>query len=443
MNKVKSYAIFLLSAIMLTSIVGCSKDAEGSKDAAGATATGSASGEKIKLTVTSTFNDETGMKGMKETIKVFNETHPNVEIEFSPSPWADYAQNLKLAFNSDSGQDIVYVDDTMQQMLQGNNYLMDLTAYVKSHGWTEKVVPGAIDFNNSRTPGKYYSVPFMAAPVVVYYNKDIFNKLQLTPPKTLDELNAVMDKAKAAGLVPMENGGMSNNPKMWTLFHMLYNQVSMDDVKQFYFQKGITPAFEKGFVDSLNKINDWVKKGYYRADDASITGDAVPTYYAKGQSAMVLGGNWDIPTYEGTKIPTGAFAFPKTNANSTTHTIINPSDGGWALNAKLSPAKKQAALDFIETFMNPKVVKVWYENGATPIVNADLTGANVSDLKKEVDKATEGTQMGYYLDNAVPGLGDIVIKQLQLMSLQKSTPDQAWTQIKSEYDKLVKAAQGK
>lgn len=442
MKKMKSYSIFLLTAIMLTSTVGCGKGTTKEQPAGTAAPTAAASSGKVSLTVTSTFSDETGMKEMSETIKVFNATHPNVTINFNPSPWADYAQNLKLAFNSNSGQDIVYVDDMMQQMLQSNNYLMDISADVKSRGWIDKETPGAIDFQNARTPGKYYSIPFMTAPVVVYYNKDIFNKLQLTPPKTMDEFNTILAKVKAAGLVPMENGGMSNAPKMWSLFQMLYNQVPMDDVKRFYFHTGVTPAFEKGFVSALNQINDWGNKGYYRPDDASITGDAVPTYYAKGQSAMVLGGNWDIGTYEGTKIPTGAFAFPQFDATSTTHTIINPTDGGWALNAKLSDAKKQAALDFIDAFMNPNAIKVWYENGATPTVKADLSGATASDLKKEVDKSTEGTQMGFYLDNAVPGLGDILNKQIQLMSLHKSTPEQAWTEIKNEYDKLVKATQG-
>ncbi|MFE5321830.1 ABC transporter substrate-binding protein [Paenibacillus sp. NPDC056579] len=435
MKKLKTYSIFFLLFIMVFSIAGCTSGQDPSGDA-------DAGDGKITLTVTSSMTDEARVNIMNQTIKIFNQTHPNVRIRYNPSPWANYAQNLKLAFNSDSGQDIVYVDDTMQQMLQKNNYLMDITNDVKSRGWIDKQLSGAVDFQNARTPGRYYSIPFMTAPVTVFYNKDIFNKLNLTPPKTMDEFNTILEKVKAAGYVPMENGGLSNLPKMWSLFDILYNKVPMDDIKQFYFQKGITPAFEKGFVTALNQINDWSDKGYYRSDDASIDGAAVPQYYAKGQSVMVLAGNWDIPTYEGTKIPTGAFAFPPASANTPTHPTVNATDGGWALNAKLSDEKKQAALDFIDTFMNPDVVKLWYEGGSTPTVKADMLGAKASELKKEVDLSVQSTQMGFFLDNAVPGLGDILNKQLQLLYFHKATPEQAWTEIKSQYNKLVQASQG-
>ena len=430
-------------SVMLVSLVGCSSNnADNAGASSGASASASSGSGSITLTVTSSMTDEARVNIMNETIKIFNQTHPNVKIEYSPSPWSDYAQNLKLSFNSGAGQDIVYVDDTMQQMLQKNNYLMDITEDVKSRGWIDKELDGAIDFQNARTPGKYFSVPYMTAPVVVYYNKDIFSKLNLTPPKTMDEFNAILAKAKEAGYVPMENGGMSNTPKMWSVFHMLYNQVPMEDIRKFYFQQGITPEFEKAFVAALNQVDEWQKSGYYRKEDASIDGSAVPTYYAKGQSAMVLGGNWDIPTYEGTNVPTGAFPFPQQDANSQTHAIVNATDGGWALNAKLSDEKKQAALDFIDTFMNPDVVKLWYEGGSTPTIKADMSGAQASELKKEVDQAIQGTQMGFFLDNAVPGLGDVLNKQLQMMSFGKATPEQAWQGIKQEYEKLIAAAQG-
>ncbi|WP_433939964.1 ABC transporter substrate-binding protein [Paenibacillus lautus] len=433
--SLKKVLLFASLSVMLVSIFGCGSNGDNSTEST------SDSG-KITLTLTSSMTDEVRVNIMNETIKIFNQTHPDVNIEYSPSAWSEYAQGLKLSFNSDSGQDIVYVDDTMQQMLQKNNFLMDITDDVKSRGWMDKEVEGAIDFQNARTPGKYYSVPYATAPVVVYYNKDIFSKLNLTPPKTMDEFDTILAKVKEAGYVPMENGGMSNMPKMWSVFHLLYNQVSMDDVKQFYFQQGITPEFEKAFTAALNQVNEWERSGFYRKEDASIDGSAVPTYYAKGQSAMVLGGNWDIPNYEGTNVPTGAFPFPKQDANSEAHMIVNATDGGWALNANLNEEKKQAALDFIDTFMHPNVVELWYEGGTTPTIKSDMSSAEVSDLKKEVDQAIQGTQMGFFLDNAVPGLFDIVNKQLQLMSFQKNTPEQAWQEIKQEYEKLSAAAQG-
>jgi raffinose/stachyose/melibiose transport system substrate-binding protein len=431
--------ISLLLAVLLASLLaGCSSGG-GSSGASPSGEASSGKGGKIKLTVTSSMTDETRMKLMDETIKIFNKKRPDVEIEFSPSPWSEYAQTLKLAFSSNSGQDVVYVDDSMQQMLQKNNYLMDITEDVKSRGWIDKQLPGAVDFNNLRTPGKYYSVPFIMAPVVVYYNKDIFSKLNLTPPKTLDEFNAILAKVKAAGYVPMENGGLQNAPLLWSVFNIVYGKAPWDDVKKFYFQQGATPAFEQAFVSALTQVDDWIKKGYYRKEDASIDGASNPSNYAKGQTAMVLSGDWDLAAYKDTGVPTGVFVFPQVNPNQP-HTIVNAVDGGWALNAKLSPEKKQAAIDFIDTFMDPEVVKLWVEGGSTSTVKFDASTANVSEMQKELADQVATTKMGFFLDNAVPGLLDVMIKQTQRMQFGQATPQEVWNEIYNEYQKLIAAA---
>ena len=50
------------------------------------------------------------------------------------------------------------------------------------------------------------------APIVVYYNKDIFNELEVEIPKTVDELEEIMVKAKEAGYIPTGvPGGLSSD----------------------------------------------------------------------------------------------------------------------------------------------------------------------------------------------------------------------------------------
>ncbi|QJD86204.1 ABC transporter substrate-binding protein [Cohnella herbarum] len=438
MNIAKRY-LTLLVILAIAVLAGCG--GAGNSDSSPSKGSEGSSKEKIKLTVTSSMTDEARMKLMDETIKVFNKKRPDVEIEFSPSPWSQYAQTLKLAFSSDSGQDVVYVDDNMQQMLQKNNYLMDITDAVNSKGWVDKQLPGAVDFNNLRTPGKYYSAGFIMAPVVVYYNKNIFTELGVTPPKTMDEFNGILEKAKAAGYVPMENGGLQNSPLLWSIFNMVFGKLPMDDIKKFYFQEGATPAFEQAFIDALKQANDWIQKGYFRKEDASLDGASNSVNYAAGKTAMVVSGDWDLGGYQATNVPTGIFAFPQIDS-SLPQTIVNSVDGGWALNAKLSEEKKQAALDFIDVFMDPEVVKMWVEGGSTTTVKFDSSTASLSDMQKELNEAVKTTSMGFYLDNAVPGLLDVMIKQTQMMQFGQSSPEQVWNNINAEYQKLVKAANG-
>lgn len=432
--------VLLLS--LVASLIGCSSGSKGtdsqspatSASAAPPAASGGDPGKKITLTVTSYLNSEERIKMMDETIKIFNQKHPNITIDHK-ADGGNYEQNLKLAFSSGEGEDLVYVDDAKQQMLQKNNYLMDITEDIKSRGWSSKQISGAIEYNNLRTPDKSYSVPFLMAPVVVFYNKDIFKNLQLTPPTNMDEYNNILEKVKAAKKIPMENAGLNNFNLMWSYFSLLYGQVSKEDVDKFYYVKDTTAPLEKAMISSLTTINDWVKKGYYRKDMSSIDYNNIPTLFAKGETAMVVDGDWNLPAYKDLTFPVGVFSFPQTDAKLS-NTIVNATDGAWALNAKLTPEKKAAALDFIDNFMDPQVVKIWTEGGLTSSVKVDSSSFNLPPLRKELNEAISKTSIGFYLDSALPGFTDVVVKETQKMMLGETTPEVCWKNIKTEYEKL-------
>jgi len=430
----KKATLIVLLASLVVGVVGCGNGNTNTPSSQAPGASASAEQEKITLSVTSYLSSEERINMMEETIKIYNQSHPNVTIDYK-ADGGNYEQSLKLAFSSGEGQDIVYVDDAKQQMLQKNNYIMDITTDVKSRGWLDKQISGAIEYNNLRTPDSYYSVPFLMAPVVVFYNKTLFDELQLTPPTNIAEYNQILEKVKAANKIPMENAGLNNFNLMWSLFSLLYGQVSMEDVNKFYYLKDVTPAFEKAMVSSLNTINDWVDKDYYRKDMSSIDYNTIPTLFARGETAMIVDGDWNLPAYKDLDFPVGVFAFPNTDTQLP-NTIVNSTDGAWALNANLTPEKKTAALDFVDVFMDPKVVKIWSEGGLTSSVKVDSSNFNLPPLKMELNEALTKTNIGFYLDGALPGLTDVVVKETQKMMLGETTPEACWSIIKAEYEKL-------
>lgn len=432
----KKIALVSLLVALVAGLIGCSSGkSEGSSESESPAGTDS----KITLNITSLLNSEERIKMMDQTIAIFNKKHPNVTIVHNPDG-GNYEQSLKLAFTSGEGQDMVYVDDARQLMLQKNNYLMDITEDVKSRGWLDKQISGAIEYNNLRTPGKYYSVPFLMAPVVVFYNKKIFEELQLAPPATVEAFNATLEKIKAGGKIPMENAGLNNYNIMWSLFSLLYGQVDMGEVNKFYYLKEVTKPFEDAMVSSLTTMNDWVAKGYFRKDMSSVDYNAIPTLFAQGETAMVVDGDWNLPAYKDLDFEVGAFSFPVTDTGLP-NTIVNSTDGAWALNAELTPEKKEAALDFIEILMEPEVVKIWTEGGLTSSVKVDSSSFNLPPLKQELNTAIAPTNIGFYLDGALPGFTDVVVKETQKMTMKESTPQQCWDAIKTEYEKLKAQAQ--
>ncbi|MFD2613639.1 ABC transporter substrate-binding protein [Paenibacillus gansuensis] len=392
----------------------------------------------VVIQVATPMTDEQRLRMMKESIKRFERDHPGISVEYLH---AYNYETLKLAFSAEKAPDVVYLDDLHQQMFQQNGYLMNITDDIRQRRWKEKLIPGALEFNNQRTPGEMYSVPFLMAPVVFYYNKTVFEKLDVQPPETQEDLAAILQKAKAAGYIPMENGLMSNYQMLWMLYHYLYGEAGAADTAAFYYRWEMTDSFKAGLRSALNRVKEDVDRGFYRRDMEYYDYRPVPLLFAKGQSALVLDGDWNLPQYEEAGFPIGVFAFPpKTKGGS--QPMVNATDGAWAINAKMDAEKKEAAMAFIGHFLSEDSAELWYKGGLTSCVRFSAASIPISGLKKEMNEAIRRSSFGYYLDNALPGLLESVQAGTQRLALDEGTPEQIFKQFVSEFERL-KAAAGK
>ncbi len=384
----------------------------------------------FELRMMTSLNGDARSKLIDEAITIFNEKWPNVTI--SNESTTDYAQKFQLSFSSGDGYDIVYVDDLNQQMLMEGNYLMDITEDVKERGWLDKTVPGAIEFNNLRTPGQYYSTAFLMAPIVVYYNKDIFKELGVEVPKTINELETVMAKAKEAGYIPTECAGDVYHQILWMVQAMVLNGAPKEEIDNWYYGKECSDNVKNAFIDAYAKVKEWYDNDYFREGFEGTKMADIPTLFSQGQTAFVVGGDWDIALYEATGLNVGAFVFPGFSEDEAPY-IVNATDGAWALNANLDATQKEAALDFIDVFYQDDYVKRWYEEGFTLATTTDVSGVETSELRKEIAESTKNTQIGFYLDNTKAGYLDYLVKETQLFFQGAYTPEELWESLNKEW----------
>ncbi|MBP2443580.1 ABC transporter substrate-binding protein [Rhizobium leguminosarum] len=84
----------------------------------------------------------------------------------------------------------------------------DLTETAKKEGW-DKSVPAALQ-KFSVYDGKWVAAPVNVHSVNwLWINKAVMDKIGGTQPKSFDELIALLDKAKAAGVIPLALGGQN------------------------------------------------------------------------------------------------------------------------------------------------------------------------------------------------------------------------------------------
>ena len=211
----------------------------------------------------------------------------------------------------------------------------DLTATAKKEGW-DKSVPKALQ------KFAVYNGKWVAAPVNVHsvnwlwINKAVMEKIGGKQPKTFDDLIALLDKAKAAGVVPLALGGQN-----WQEATMFDSIVLSTGGPEFY-KKAFNDLDEaslksdtmKKSFDNLAKITKYVDPNFSGRDWNLATAMVI-----KGDALVQVMGDWAKGEFVAAKKTPGTdylcYRFPGTEGS-----VIYNSDMFGMFNV---PADRKAA----------------------------------------------------------------------------------------------------
>jgi len=166
--------------------------------------------------------------------------------------------------------------------------LGDLTPVAIKEGW-DKVVPAAIK-NFAVHDGKWVAVPVnIHRPNWLWINAKVFKDNGLEPPKTWDEFNAVAEKLKAKGIVPLGHGGQPWQDA--TIFDDVVVGIGGSD----FYKKAILELDEKALgSDTMVKVFDQMRKirGFVDPNFPGRDWNLATSMVLKGDAAMQLMGDW-------------------------------------------------------------------------------------------------------------------------------------------------------
>jgi raffinose/stachyose/melibiose transport system substrate-binding protein len=216
-------------------------------------------------------------------------------------------------------------------------------------------------------------------PLILFYNKTLFQKVGAQPPKTWPDLLALVPKFNNAGIAPISLGGQSIWTSMMWL-ELLFDRIGGPGVFQAAFngQKGAwsNPDAIKALTEcqKLIKMNGFVK-GF-----SSITADsnADQALLYTGKAAMMLHGSW---VYGSMKADGGDFVTGGHLGWQTFPTYPggkgDPSDqyGNPAqylsISSKASAAQQAIAKKFFaDGVLTTAEIKEWIDSGGVPIAKS-------------------------------------------------------------------------
>ena len=139
-----------------------------------------------------------------EMIAEFQESHPDITVNFVAHPATEYNTILATALAAGEGPDIIQTRSYGGlEVLAKPGYLEPLNDKVDLSVFSADALLGT----SLRSDGQVYAVPFGTQTVVIYYNKDVLAANDVTPPTTWDEFTAAAQKLKDAGVIPSSIAG--------------------------------------------------------------------------------------------------------------------------------------------------------------------------------------------------------------------------------------------
>ena len=166
--------------------------------------------------------------------------------------------------------------------------LANITPLATKGDWA-KVIPTALQ-KFTTVDGKWGAVPVNIHSVNwIWLNKALMEKIGGTEPKTFDELIALLDKAKKAGVIPMALGGQP-----WQEATMFNSVVTSTGGVDFYKKAFIdldesalkSDTMKKSF-DNLAKLRDYLDPNYAGRDWNLATAMVI-----KGDALLQVMGDW-------------------------------------------------------------------------------------------------------------------------------------------------------
>jgi N,N'-diacetylchitobiose transport system substrate-binding protein len=173
-------------AAALTGVAACgsdsSDDKKDNKPGTANSAPAPANGKTVRVwLMKDTVTDEYAAQFKAK----FETDHPGAKLDIQIQQWNGIGQKITSALASNDAPDVIEAGNTQIAQYAASGGLMDLTSKIDAIGGSKDWNPGLAE--PGKIDGKTYGIPFYAANRVVLYNKEIFAKANLTPPKTRAE----------------------------------------------------------------------------------------------------------------------------------------------------------------------------------------------------------------------------------------------------------------
>ncbi len=406
------------AVLMAVSLAGCAQQAAPVSSPAAIPGDNSAPAEKITLKFANFSASGDNEQYLKQMIAAFNEQSPNVTIEQQTIAYADYFDQMMAKVSAGQAPDVFELNFENFCSYAKKGVLFGLDDTITNAGFdTSKYNDMAL--KAFQTDGKQYGVPNSFSNVLLFYNKDLFDKANVAYPTNDWTWKDQLEAAKTIRALDKNTFGMMQP----ITFNELFKRVKQnggslfsDDMKSFTINTKENIETVQYLVDALNKDN-------VIPTEEQLAGAGDWDLFKSGRLGMILTGVWAIPDFTNNCEFEWDIALEPGNTAKATHFFsnayvlskdtMNPDaafdfvsylttgekpvqirlDAGWELppvsdqkvldayKAKTPPSNRQAVFDSLSYLVTPPVIEDYQK--LQDIVNTHLAKAATGKVTVE------------------------------------------------------------
>lgn len=266
---------------------------------------------------------------LKPLISDFEKEHPEIKVEFMHIP-QNYFQKIHLLFASKTSPDVVFMNNLNMPVYANAGVLEDLSGYDFD---VNAFYPQSV--NALRWKGALYAIPRDVSNLVVFYNKDLFDKYGVPYPDKNWTFEVFLYKAQKLS-VPPDLFGVSFEED--SLFYLPYlmsegGGILSDDLSQ----EIITSENSRKGLQFYADLRKKYHAAPLNSESASAT---MAQMFLQKRLAMQISGRWLVPKYRSeAEFDWDIAPFPKGDKGS----VVPLDASGWAV-SKDSRHKDEAVL---------------------------------------------------------------------------------------------------
>lgn len=390
-----------------TESAGAETDAGAAADAGADTGAAEQEGP-VELVVTTTFaGEDSNAQNYKDAVKAWEAETGNSVVDTSATADETFKTRVATDFETGSEPDVLFFfngADSNSFIEAGKVVSIDeiRAAYPDyASNMNEDLITASL------VDDKKYAVPANGYWEAMFVNTEVLDAAGVAMPGadyTMDQFKADCEKIKAAGYAPIA-AALGNIPHYWWEFAIFNNQSPANHLE---IPESAADEGGQSWIAGMNDIKELYELGYFPENTLSATDDETFAMFTEGKAAFLIDGSWkvggivsscqsdpnDPATLDTAKLDKFDVTYVPGKGSRKATDLVGGLSSGYFITRKAwdDPAKRAAAVSFVEYLTSDEMVPKFAQHGASALKNApEVDSSEFNSLQIKAMNMMAGT----------------------------------------------------